>query len=118
MLAFNEQLVVLRRQEEIQAELEACGEDMEAMSAILDELDTLSQQVAADINVCVLEVRGEGRAWIILGNGWCRYGHSMKKWSGTIVLSPAVLCSLSCSHHPLQDTPFALHLMGISLHRC
>ena len=45
MSAFDEQMVVLRRQEEIQKELEACGEDMEKMSLILDELDTLSQQV-------------------------------------------------------------------------
>lgn len=47
MSAFDEQLVVIRRQEEIQKELEECGEDMEKMSAILDELDTLSQQVDA-----------------------------------------------------------------------
>ena len=43
--AFEEQVAVLRRQEEIQAELEACGSDMERMAPILDELDALSKQV-------------------------------------------------------------------------
>ncbi len=42
--AFEEQVAVLRRQEEIQAELEACGSDMERMAPILDELDALSKQ--------------------------------------------------------------------------
>ena len=43
--AFEEQVAVLRRQEEIQAELEACGSDMDRMAPILDELDALSKQV-------------------------------------------------------------------------
>ena len=38
-------MVVIRRQEEIQKELENCGEDMEKMSLILDELDSLSSKV-------------------------------------------------------------------------
>ena len=36
---------MLRRQEEIQRELEACGSDMARMAPILDELDALSKQV-------------------------------------------------------------------------
>ena len=43
--AFEEQVAVLRRQEEIQTELEACGSDMERMAPVLDELDALSKQV-------------------------------------------------------------------------
>ena len=43
--ASEEQVAVLRRQEEIQAELEACGSDMDRMAPILDELDALFKKV-------------------------------------------------------------------------
>ena len=36
--AYGEQVAVAARQEAIQLELEACGEDMEKMAALLDEL--------------------------------------------------------------------------------
>lgn len=36
--AYGEQVAVAARQEAIQVELEACGEDMEKMAALLDEL--------------------------------------------------------------------------------
>lgn len=36
--AYGEQVAVAARQEAIQQELEACGEDMEKMAALLDEL--------------------------------------------------------------------------------
>lgn len=39
MSAYGEQLAVLQRQEGIQKELEECGEDMDRMSALLDELE-------------------------------------------------------------------------------
>jgi hypothetical protein len=41
--AYGEQLAVAARQEAIQAELEACGEDMERMAALLDELQARSR---------------------------------------------------------------------------
>lgn len=49
--AFEEQVAVIRRQEEIQAELEACGSDMDRMAGILDELDALSKQVRSVLRV-------------------------------------------------------------------
>ena len=38
MSAYGEQLAVLSRQDGIQKDLEECGEDMERMSQLLDEL--------------------------------------------------------------------------------
>ena len=52
MSAYEEQLVVVRRQEAIQNELESCGEDMDRMSALLDELQDLSGR-AVDLNLKV-----------------------------------------------------------------
>ena len=43
--AFGEQVELLARQEALQKELEAVGEDMEAMTRILDELDSLNSKV-------------------------------------------------------------------------
>lgn len=54
MSAYGEQLAVLKRQEAIQTELEACGEDMERMSALLDELQELTGQ-AADLDTKLLD---------------------------------------------------------------
>ena len=47
MSAFGEQVELLARQEALQKELEAVGEDMEAMTRILDELDSLNTKVGA-----------------------------------------------------------------------
>ena len=64
--AFEEQVAVLRRQEEIQAELEACGSDMDRMAPILDELDALSKKVsvlpASDVVVASSFALGTGTA--------------------------------------------------------
>lgn len=38
MSAYAEQMAVVNRQEEIQKGLEECGEDMDRMSQLLDEL--------------------------------------------------------------------------------
>ena len=38
MSAYGEQVQLLQRQEQIQKELEDCGEDMDRMSDLLDEL--------------------------------------------------------------------------------
>ena len=38
MSAYGEQVRLLQRQEEIQKELEDCGEDMDHMAELLDEL--------------------------------------------------------------------------------
>lgn len=38
MSAYSEQMTLMKRQEEIQKGLEECGEDMDKMSALLDEL--------------------------------------------------------------------------------
>ena len=45
MSAFGEQVELLTRQEALQKELETVGEDMEAMTRILDELDSLNTKV-------------------------------------------------------------------------
>ena len=42
MSAYAEQMMVMTRQEEIQKGLEECGEDMDKMSALLDELQVHS----------------------------------------------------------------------------
>lgn len=47
MSAYGEQVELLGRQEALQKELENVGEDMEAMSRILDELDSLNTKVGA-----------------------------------------------------------------------
>ena len=74
MSAFDEQLVVLRRQEAIQAELEACGaEDMEKMSAILDELDALSQQVGPRPAAGAEPVAPRGQGSLVRGGGSALY---------------------------------------------
>jgi hypothetical protein len=48
MSAFGEQVELLSRQEALQKELETVGEDMEAMTRILDELDSLNTKVVPD----------------------------------------------------------------------
>lgn len=48
MSAFGEQVELLTRQEALQKELETVGEDMDAMTRILDELDSLNTKVGAD----------------------------------------------------------------------
>lgn len=48
--AFGEQVELLARQEALQKELEAVGEDMEAMTRILDELDSLNSKVGTGTN--------------------------------------------------------------------
>lgn len=45
MSAFGEQVELLVRQEALQKELEGVGEDMAAMTRILDELDSLNTKV-------------------------------------------------------------------------
>ena len=45
MSAFGEQVELVARQEQIQKELETCGDDMDRMSALVDELDSLSNRV-------------------------------------------------------------------------
>jgi ATPase subunit of ABC transporter with duplicated ATPase domains len=52
--AFDDQLAVMRRQEEITAGLEACGEDMDAMGRLLDELAEVSK-LAVDLDVSLLD---------------------------------------------------------------
>ncbi|CAL8469003.1 g8544 [Coccomyxa elongata] len=54
MSAYAEQMTVMRRQEEIQKGLEECGEDMDRMSALLDELQELSGQ-AAELDIKLLD---------------------------------------------------------------
>jgi hypothetical protein len=41
MSAYGEQLSLMQRQDQIQKELEECGEDMDRMSALLDELQVM-----------------------------------------------------------------------------
>ena len=48
MSALGEQVELLARQEALQKELEAVGEDMDAMTRILDELDSLNSKVGGD----------------------------------------------------------------------
>lgn len=50
MSAYGESVELLARQEAIQKELETCGEDMDKMSALVDELDSLSTK-AMDLDV-------------------------------------------------------------------
>lgn len=45
MSAFTDQMNLLKRQEEIQVALENVGEDMDAMSLLLDELAVITEQV-------------------------------------------------------------------------
>ncbi len=52
---------MLRRQEEIQAELEACGSDMDRMAPILDELDALSKKVGPPGSAFVVPIRSQHR---------------------------------------------------------
>ena len=54
MSAYGEQLAVLKRQDGIQADLEACGEDMERMATLLDELQELTGQ-AAELDTKLLD---------------------------------------------------------------
>lgn len=54
MSAFKDQLSVTNRQEEIAKELEECGEDMDRMSMLLDELNELSSK-AVDLDVALLD---------------------------------------------------------------
>ncbi len=54
MSAYGEQLTLLQRQEDVQKELEECGEDMERMSAVLDELQELNSK-SADLDVKLLD---------------------------------------------------------------
>jgi ATPase subunit of ABC transporter with duplicated ATPase domains len=48
--AYEEGMAVLQRTEEIQKELEECTDDMDRMSALLDELDKLSNK-AVDLDM-------------------------------------------------------------------
>ena len=50
MSAYGEQVELIARQEQIQKELEDCGEDMDRMADLLDELQELNSQ-AADLDV-------------------------------------------------------------------
>jgi hypothetical protein len=76
--AYDEVTKVLKRQEEIQKELEDCGEDMDKMSELLDELNVLSNKVGGRGTVgagCRLERAVEGKAadwrceWVRDGRG-------------------------------------------------
>ena len=50
MSAYGKQVELIARQEQIQKELEDCGEDMDRMADLLDELQELNSQ-AADLDV-------------------------------------------------------------------
>jgi hypothetical protein len=52
MSAFGEQVELLTRQEALQKQLESVGEDMEAMTRILDELDSLNSKVGGRRTMC------------------------------------------------------------------
>lgn len=52
--SFEEQMRVVKRQEEIQKSLEECGEDLERMSALLDELSELSK-VSVDLDTSLID---------------------------------------------------------------
>ena len=54
MSAFNDQIMVIKRQEEVQKELENCGDDMDKMGDLLDELNELSK-TAIDLDVSLLD---------------------------------------------------------------
>lgn len=54
--AYAEGMSVLQRTEEIQKELEDCTEDMDRMSALLDELDKLSNK-AVDLDMATIDKR-------------------------------------------------------------
>ena len=54
--AFGDQQIVMRRQEEIQKELENCGEDMDKMGDLLDELSEL-QSKSQDLDVALIDKR-------------------------------------------------------------
>eukprot|EP00887_Chlorella_sp_A99_P000425 scaffold17.g425.t1 len=54
MSAFGEQVEFLIRQEEIQHALEKCGEDMEAMAQLLDDLSEL-QSKSVDLDISLLD---------------------------------------------------------------
>ena len=54
MSAFSDQLGVMKRQEEVQKGLEECGDDMDKMGQLLDELNELSK-VAVDLDVNLLD---------------------------------------------------------------
>jgi ATPase subunit of ABC transporter with duplicated ATPase domains len=54
MSAFDSQTKVIKRQEEIQKDLEDCGEDMDRMSALLDELNELSN-ISVDLDVNLID---------------------------------------------------------------
>ena len=58
MSAFDEQMWVIRRQEEVQKGLEECGEDMEKMGKLLDELNELTSK-AVDLDVSLMEKKLE-----------------------------------------------------------
>lgn len=54
MSAFADQMDVLRRQEAVQKGLEECGDDMDKMGQLLDELNELSKN-AVDLDVSLLD---------------------------------------------------------------
>ena len=56
MSAFSAQMDVLRRQEEIQVGLETCGDDMDRMGQLLDQLAEVSK-IAVDLDVALLDKR-------------------------------------------------------------
>eukprot|EP00890_Picochlorum_soloecismus_P006450 jgi/Picsp_1/6806/NSC_04145-R1_abc transporter family protein len=54
MSAFSDELDILRRQEAVQKGLEECGDDMDKMGQLLDELNELSKN-AVDLDVNLLD---------------------------------------------------------------
>ena len=48
------QVKLQRRQEELQSELEQCGEDMDKMAALLDEMEELNKN-ATDLDMTLLD---------------------------------------------------------------
>lgn len=54
MSAFGEQVKLQRRQEELQVELEHCGEDMDKMAELLDEMEELNKN-ATDLDMTLLD---------------------------------------------------------------
>lgn len=54
MSAFGEQVKLQRRQEALQTELEQCGDDMDKMAALLDEMEELNSN-ATDLDMTLLD---------------------------------------------------------------
>ena len=54
MSAFSDQLDIMKRQEAVQKGLEECGDDMDKMGKLLDELNDLTSK-AVDLDVNLLD---------------------------------------------------------------